>query len=147
MDGYIYLTFNEEYSIIISGKRIDKNEIVFNSKPSFFDAIRFSDSSPPQDGNLPFQYIPITSTSNMTFHFHDPLLNKRIKFTIDHNKLIIKDTDNILTPDAVHSLFNYFLIKKGKKMLFLTDVPNNKIIKREKDKFLSNNDERIRNQD
>jgi hypothetical protein len=142
MKGHLHLSFNAENTIIIFGKRVGKNKIIFNGKPSFFDAIRFSDSSPPQDGDFSSQYCPVTCTPNKTYHFHDPQLNQRIKFIIDHNKLIIFDSDNNLTPEAVDNIFKYFLIKKGNKMLFLTDVPNNKIKKREKDKLLSNNNEK-----
>lgn len=139
MKGYFNLKLNAENSIIIFGKRLRKNEIIFKGKPSFFEAVRFSDSSPPIGADFQFQHIPISSTSNKTFHFHDPVLYKKIKIIIDHNTLIIIDSDNILTPEAVHNIFNYFLIKKGKRMLFLTNVPNNKILRREKDKLLSNN--------
>jgi hypothetical protein len=142
MKGYFYLTFNTENSVIIFGKKLGKNEIILNGKPSFFDAIRFSDSSPPQDIDFSSLYIPVTCTPNKTYHFHDPLLYTSIKFIIDHNKLIIIDSENTLTPEAVYNIFTYFLIKKGKRILFLTDVPNNKIIKREKDKLLWNNNEK-----
>jgi hypothetical protein len=142
MKGYFHLTFNAENSIIIFGKRLGKNKIIFNGKPSFFDAIRFSDSSPPQDIDYSSLYIPVTCTPNKTYHFHDPLLYTSIKFIIDHNKLIIIDNDNILTSEAVYNIFKSLLIKKGKKMLFLTDVPNNKVITRNKDKLLCKNNEK-----
>jgi hypothetical protein len=138
MKGYYCLTFNAENSIIIFGKRLSRNEIIFKGKPSFFEAIRFSDSSSPIDANFYFQYIPISCTPNKTFHFRDPFLSKSIKITIDLNKLKIIDIDNSLTPEEVYNIFNYLLIKRGKKMLFLTNVPNNKIFRREKDKHLSN---------
>jgi iron only hydrogenase large subunit-like protein len=139
MKGYFNLTFNAENSIIIFGKRLSKYEIIFKGKPSFFEATRFSDSSSPIGEDFHFQHIPISATPNKTFHFHDPVLDKKIKITINHHKLIIQDIDNILTPEEVNNIFDYFLIKRGKKMLFLTNVPNNKILKREKDKQLTNN--------
>jgi hypothetical protein len=142
MKGYFHLTINGENSIIIFGKRIGKNKIIFNGKPSFFDAIRFSDSSPPQDVDFSSQHIPVIHTPNKTYHLHDPLLYKSIKFILEHNKLIIIDSDNILTPEDVFNIFKCFLIKRGKRMLFLTDVPNNKIIKSDKDKLLWNNNEK-----
>lgn len=147
MKGYFSLKFNSENSIIIFGKRLNNNEIIFKGKPSFFEAIRFSDSSPPKSADFHFQHIPITCTPNKTFHFHDPVLYKKVKITIDHNTLIIIDADNILTPEAVYNIFNYFLIKKGKRMLFLTNVPNNKILTRRKDKRLPNDVKQERKQE
>jgi hypothetical protein len=144
MKGYFYLTFSKENSVIIIGERIRKNEIVFKGKPSFFDAMQFSDSSPPYDFNLDFQFIPLKYTSKETLHFHGPAIYQKINLIIGHHSLIIIDSENDLNPETVFNIFYHFLIKKGNRMLFLTDVPNNKILKRRKGKFLNQNDEQER---
>lgn len=144
MKGYFYLTFNEEDSIIIFGERFRNKVIIFKDKPGFFDAMKFSDPSPPMEIDFPLKFISVTSTSTETFHFHDPLLSQKFKFIIGHHSLKIIESDNDLSISAIFNVFNYFLIKKGSRMLFLTNLPNNKIKKGNKDKFLSENDEQQR---
>ncbi|MCQ6279247.1 hypothetical protein [Bacillus sp. EB600] len=145
MKGYFYLTtINKENSIIIFGERLCNNEIIFKGKLGFFDALKFSDQLPPLDVKFPYQFIPLTSTSNETIHFLDPILFRKFKFSVENHSLIIIDSDNNLTQGAVFNIFSYFLIKKGNRMLFLTDVPNNKITRRRKAKHIEEKGEQER---
>lgn len=120
-------------SIIFLGERVNEKEHIFNGRPSFYDALKLSDQPPPIDVELPYQIIPLPQTTIETYHFQIPNLSKKIKCSFHPQSLKMIESDQSLTTSTVYNVFNHFLIKKGTRVLFLTEVPHDKTKNRRKD--------------
>ncbi|WML46207.1 hypothetical protein [Neobacillus sp. PS3-40] len=128
--------------IIFIGKQPGDNEIQMIEKPGFFDALQLLDEQTPAPMDPPYQFIPLTGLSDETYCYNDPQLSKKINFNFNGNSLQLFGDDQDLTKEAVYNVFNHFLVKKGKKVLFLTEAPKDKMSLKHKGQILVRNEKK-----
>jgi hypothetical protein len=121
--------------IIFIGEKPEENEIQINGKPSFFDAVQFSEQQSPSTMNSPYQFIPLARSINETYRFYDPHLSKAIQFLFNGHSLQLIENGQSLTLENVYNVFKHFLVKKGNRVLFLTEPPKDKISLKPKDQI------------
>ena len=113
--------------IVFIGKQPGENEIQVMSKPSFFDAVHLTEQQSPAPLTPSYQFIPLAGSLNETYHYYDPHLSKNIKFIFNGKSLKLIEEGDSLTKEAVYNVYKHFLVKKGKRVLFLTEAPKDKI--------------------
>lgn len=124
------------HGIIFIGEKSTDNEIYINGKPSFFDAIHLSEQQSPSAMNSSYQFIPLARSLNETYRFYDPHLSKIIKLIFNGQSLQLIEDGQRLSKETVCNVFKHFLVKQGKRVLFLTESPKDKICLKQKDRHL-----------
>jgi hypothetical protein len=119
--------------IIFIGEKPEQNEIQISGKPSFFDAVQFSEQQFPSTMDSPYQFIPLAYSQNETYRFFDPHLSKMMKFVFNGHSLQLIENGQSLTLENVYNVFKHFLVKKGNRVLFLTEPPKEKICLKSRD--------------
>jgi hypothetical protein len=122
--------------IIFIGEKPGKNKIQINGKPGFFDAVHLAEQQSPSTVNSSYQFIPLGHSLNKTYHFYDPHLSKTIKFVFNGQSLQLIENDLNLSKEEVYHVFKHFLVKKGKRVLFLTEAPKDKIRAKHKNQVM-----------
>lgn len=133
VNRYLFLFLHKDQNdrfINILGKLSGDTEITFKRRAGFFEALNMSDQPrPPSNQNFPFVFLSLQNSSIDSFQFDDPQITERILFTFQSNSIVI-DTGEELSADVISGIFQYLLIKKDNRILFLTEFPKNKFNKR-----------------
>jgi hypothetical protein len=124
------------HGIIFIGEKPADNEIYINGKPSFFDAVHLSEQQSPLATNSSYQFIPLARSLNETYRFYDPHLSKIIKFSFNGHSLQLIEDGQQLSKETVYKIFKHFLVKQGKRVLFLIEPPKDNIRLKQKDRHL-----------
>jgi hypothetical protein len=123
--------------IIFIGEKPGKNRIQINGKPGFFDAVQLAEPQSPTIVNAPYQFISSSHFLKETYQFYDPHLSKTVQFVFNGHSLKLIENDQNLTKEEVYHVFKHFLVKKRKRVFFLTEAPKEKIQHKQKNWIMS----------
>lgn len=106
---------NQSQYIIFTGTRPSKNKIYMVDRLGFFDALHLAKFGFPSTRKSSYQFIRLESTKREPFYLYDPHFANTTKLTFNKKSIYVEG--------AKETIFPYFLIKKGNKVLFLKESP------------------------
>lgn len=108
------------------GEYVSPTEIYITTLPTFYDALQLTQQQPTFILDPSYQYLDLHLNNEISFHYYDGIKIKSGKITYKDDKI------QITMKQPLIAAFNHLLVRKGKRLYFLTFPPNNKIKKRKK---------------
>lgn len=106
-------------SLILIGKKIDKQELQITGKPSFFDAMQLAKQSITPTKNSPYQSIPLEDDKDISLIYE----GCTVQVDLDKRSLSISKGESELTEKEAYDVLSNFVIKEGKRVSFLAFPP------------------------
>lgn len=114
-------------NVVFIGEKPTKNKIQINALPGFFDAVKLAEQQSSSTVNSPYQFIPLGHSTDVKYNFYELHLSKTIRFVFSGRSLQLIGSGFNFTKEEVYHVFKHFLVKKGNRVLFLTEAPKDKV--------------------
>jgi hypothetical protein len=118
----IYLGVMTTGSLFFIGDKVGEREWQITRKPDFYDAVLLSFQPPQVTAKFHYESISLNS-AGIIFNLHE----HNIYFTYQHQKIEIETGQKELSEEEVFDAFRNLLIKEGKRVSYLVQMPKRKM--------------------
>ncbi|AIE61512.1 hypothetical protein [Bacillus methanolicus] len=115
----------ERCQLIFIGEEHPEYNAKIAQSPGFFDALQLSRNS----AQTSYYILPLDTHTSVTVNFNENRQNKAVQFTFNchKQKILINEKAGTISEATAYKLLSCFLIKNGKKLMYLTFPPSNRV--------------------
>lgn len=128
----------DQNALLFIGEKITENNIEIREATGFYDALHLSVFPKVLLQNHNYQYIPLLDGDKITLFIDKDNFKKYFQLCIQNQSLHLFVEDHNLSQEEALKMLSRFLIKRKKKLLFITDSNKSRIINEKKDCSLVN---------
>jgi uncharacterized membrane protein len=123
----------DQNALFFIGEKITENKIEISEATGFYDALHMSVFPKVLAQNNNYQYIPLLDSDNIALFIDNDNFKKHFQLCIHNQSLHLFVENHDLSQEEALKMLSNFLIKREKKLLFITDSNKSRILKVKKD--------------